>query len=199
MLTEKDKDIIMIPDPGYASYKEMIKVSGGLAYPVALKAENNYMPDMEEVLAELIKEGYNPKKIKGLVINYPNNPLGATANRKYLESVVAFCKKHNILLMSDAAYSDMYFKPELKPMSIFEIEGAKDIAVEFFSFSKPYAMTGWRLGWICGNEAVVSRFCKGKSTIDNGIFKALQKSKKSFHIYASLLIFSFNYCFNYTI
>lgn len=175
-LVEKDKDIIMIPDPGYASYKEMIKVSGGLAYPIALTAENNYMPDLEEVLAKLIKDGYNPKKVKGVVINYPNNPLGATANKKYLESVVAFCKKHNILLMSDAAYSDMYFKPELKPMSIFEIEGAKDIAVEFFSFSKPYAMTGWRLGWVCGNKDAIRFFAKLKSTIDNGIFKAMQKA-----------------------
>ena len=170
------KDIIMIPDPGYASYKEMIKVCGGTAYPIALKAENNYMPDMEEVLEELKGKGLNPKKIKGLVINYPNNPLGATATREYLESVVAFCKKHNILLMSDAAYSDMYFKPELKPMSIFEIEGAKDIAVEFFSFSKPYAMTGWRLGWVCGNKDAIKFFAKLKSTIDNGALKAIQKA-----------------------
>ena len=170
------KDIIMIPDPGYASYKEMIKVCGGTAFPIALKAENNYMPDMEEVLEELKNSGLNPKKVKGLVINYPNNPLGATATREYLESVVAFCKKHNILLMSDAAYSDMYFKPELKPMSIFEIEGAKDIAVEFYSFSKPYAMTGWRLGWICGNPEAIKFFAKIKSTIDNGPFKSIQKA-----------------------
>lgn len=171
---EKDKDIIMIPDPGYASYKEMIKVSGGFAYPIALKAENNYMPDLEDVLLQLEKDGYDSKKVKGVVINYPNNPLGATANKKYLESVVAFCKKHNILLMSDAAYADMYFKPELKPMSIFEIEGAKDIAVEFFSFSKPFAMTGWRIGWVCGNKEAIKFFAKLKSTIDNGIFKAMQ-------------------------
>ena len=173
---EKDKEIIMIPDPGYASYKEMIKVSGGLAYPIALTAENNYMPDMEQVLAEMVAKGLNPKKIKGLVINYPNNPLGATATKEYYEHVVAFCKKHNILLMADAAYSDMYFKPELKPISIFEVEGAKDIAVEFYSFSKPYAMTGWRLGWLCGNPEAIKFFAKLKSTIDNGALKAIQKA-----------------------
>ena len=172
----EDKDIIMIPDPGYASYKEMIKVSGGLAYPIPLRAENNYMPDMEEIYANMEKEGFNPKKVKALVINYPNNPLGATANKEYLETLVAFCKKHNIILASDAAYSEVYFKPELKPMSIFEIEGAKDIAVEFFSFSKPFAMTGWRLGWVCGNKDIVGMFGKLKSTIDNGIFKPLQKA-----------------------
>ena len=173
---EKDKDIILVPDPGYASYKEMIKASGGLSYSVPLKPENNYMPDMEEVFAQFVKDGFNPKKIKALLINYPNNPLGATATIEYFKSVVEFCKKHDILLVSDAAYTDMYFKDELKPPSILEVEGAKDIAVEFFSMSKPYAMTGWRLGWICGNAEAVKFFGKLKSTIDSGIFKALQKA-----------------------
>ena len=173
---KSEQDIILVPDPGYASYKEMIKASGGFAYSVALTPENNFMPDMEETLEQFVKDGYNPRKIKALLINYPNNPIGATATKEYMESVVKFCKKHNILLVSDAAYTDMYFKSELKPMSVLEIEGAKDIAVEFFSFSKPYAMTGWRLGWICGNEEAVQIFGKLKSTIDSGIFKALQKA-----------------------
>jgi len=171
---KEEKEIIMIPDPGYASYKEMIKVSGGIGYSVPLTAENNYMPDMEKVLEKLIKDGYNPKKVKALLINYPNNPLGATATREYFESLVKFCKKHHILLISDAAYADVYFKPELKPMSILEIEGAKDIAVEFHSLSKPYAMTGWRAGWICGNADAVRIFGKLKSTLDSGMFKAIQ-------------------------
>ena len=171
---KEGQDIIMVPDPGYASYKEMIKVSGGSAYAVPLTIENNFMPDLEEVFANLIKEGYNPKKVKALIINYPNNPLGACATREYLKSVVDFCKRHHILLISDAAYTDMYFEEDKKPLSILEIDGAKDIAVEFFSFSKPYAMTGWRLGWICGNKEAVQIFGKLKSTIDSGIFKALQ-------------------------
>ncbi len=171
---DKEKEIIMVPDPGYASYKEMVKVSGGYAYPVALTPENNFMPDMEKVWEKFINEGHNPEKVKAFLINYPNNPLGATATKEYFENLVKFCKKHHILLISDAAYVDMYFKPELKPMSILEIEGAKDIAVEFFSFSKPYAMTGWRLGWICGNPEAVKIFGKLKSTLDSGIFKALQ-------------------------
>lgn len=175
--TDRTKqDIILVPDPGYASYKEMTKVSGGLAYPVPLKKEDNFMPDMEQVLENLVKDGLNPQRVKALLINYPNNPLGAVASREYLKSVVEFCKKHHILLISDAAYIDMYFKEEVKPISILEIEGAKDIAVEFFSFSKPYAMTGWRLGWICGNSEAVKIFGKLKSTLDSGIFKALQKA-----------------------
>ena len=173
---QEEKEIIMVPDPGYASYKEMVKVSGGLAYPIPLKPEDDFMPNLEKVYKKLVKDGYNPKKIKALLINYPNNPLGATATKEYFKSVVDFCKKHHILLVSDAAYTDMYFKEELKPMSILEIDGAKDIAVEFFSFSKPYAMTGWRLGWICGNKDAVKIFGKLKSTLDSGIFKALQKA-----------------------
>lgn len=171
-----DKDIILIPDPGYASYKEMIKVSGGIGYSIPLTLENNYMPDLEEVLANLKKEGYNEKKVKALIINYPNNPLGATANLEYFEKVVDFCKRHNILLISDAAYTDMYFDENNVPPSILQVKGAKDISVEFFSFSKPYAMTGWRLGWICGNAEAVQLFGKQKTTIDTGIFKALQKA-----------------------
>ncbi len=171
-----EKEIIMIPDPGYASYKEMVKVSGGKSYSVPLVAEDNYMPNIETVFEKLVSEGNNPDKVKALIINYPNNPLGATATLNYLKSVVDFCKKHNILLISDAAYTDMYFKPELKPASIFQIDGAKDIAVEFFSFSKPYAMTGWRLGWVCGNSEAVKMFGKLKSSIDSGIFKAFQKA-----------------------
>lgn len=173
---EFDRDIIMIPDPAYASYKEMIKVSGGAAYSIPLTFENNFMPDLDEVWENLKKEGYNQKKVKALMINYPNNPLGATATFEYFKKVVAFCKKHNILLISDAAYADMYFDEKNLPPSILQVEGAKDIAVEFFSFSKPYAMTGWRLGWICGNKEAVSMFGKLKSTIDTGIFKALQKA-----------------------
>lgn len=173
---EKDRDIILIPDPGYASYKEMIKVSGGVGYSIPMTFENNFMPNLDEVFENLKKDGYDDKKVKGLIVNYPNNPLGATATLDYFKEVVAFCKKHNILLISDAAYTDMYFDENKKPPSILQVEGAKDVAVEFFSFSKPYAMTGWRLGWICGNAEAVALFGKQKTTIDTGIFKALQKA-----------------------
>ena len=175
-MDDKNKDIVMIPDPGYASYKEMIKVSGGLAYSLPLTEENNYMPDLEKIRAGMLAEGYNPEKLKGIVLNYPNNPLGCTMTKKYAKSAVDFCKKYNLVLISDIAYADMYFNEEDKPFSIFEIEGAKDCSVEFFSFSKPYAMTGWRLGWICGNSGLVGMFGKLKSTIDTGIFKAIQKA-----------------------
>ena len=171
---EFEKDIILVPDPCYASYLQFIKCSGAKGYPIPLKEENNYMPDINDVVKNLELAGYDKNKIKAVIVNYPNNPLGVGATREYLQSVVDFCRRENILLVSDLAYSELYFNESEKPFSIFELDGARDIALEFFSFSKPYALTGWRLGWICGNADIVQRFGKGKSTIDNGIFKALQ-------------------------
>ncbi|MEE3349634.1 MAG: aminotransferase class I/II-fold pyridoxal phosphate-dependent enzyme [Candidatus Gastranaerophilaceae bacterium] len=178
MTTQKEdkfeKDIFMVPDPCYASYWQFIKCSGGYGYHLPLTPENDFKPNIEEYYNKMISEGFNPDKLKAVIINYPNNPLGVGTTKEYVKSVVDFCKEHQVLLISDAAYCDMYFTEKEKPFSVFEIEGAKDIAVEFYSFSKPYSITGWRLGWICGNEAIVQRFGKGKSTIDNGIFKVLQ-------------------------
>ena len=171
---KKDKDIILIPDPGYASYKEMLKTNGAIGYPVPLSKENNFMPNLDDVWENLKNDGFEEKKVKALIINYPSNPLGATCTIDYLKKVVEFCKKHKILLISDAAYCDLYF--DEAPPSVLQVEGAKDIAVEFFSFSKPYAMTGWRLGWICGNKEAVGAFGRLKSTVDTGLFKALQKA-----------------------
>ena len=171
---DEDKEIILVPDPGYASYSQMLLVSGGLAYPIPLTLENNYMPDMEEVLSELKKDGYDDKKVKAVIINYPNNPLGATATKEYYKEVVDFCKKHNYLLISDAAYCDMYFDENKKPCSALEVDWSKDVTLEFHSFFFFFAMTGWRLGWVCGNKEALGMFAKQKSTIDTGFFKALQ-------------------------
>ena len=173
---EFEKDVIMVPDPCYASYLQFIKCSGAKAYSMPLTAENDYKPDVEAIYNQILKDGYKAENVKAIFINYPNNPMGVSTTKDYIKTVVNFCKKHDILLVSDAAYCDLYFEEDEKPFSIFEIEGAKDIGIEFYSFSKPYAVTGWRLGWVCGNKDVVQRFGKGKSTIDNGIFKALQKA-----------------------
>ena len=173
---ELDKDVIMVPDPCYASYLQFIKCSGAKAYSMPLTAENDYKPDVEAVYKQILKDGYKAENIKAVFINYPNNPMGVSTTKEYIKTIVDFCKKYDILLVSDAAYCDLYFAEDEKPFSIFEIDGAKDVGIEFYSFSKPYAVTGWRLGWVCGNKDVVQRFGKGKSTIDNGIFKALQKA-----------------------
>lgn len=172
---ENEQDVILVPDPGYASYSQMVKTNGGKSYGIALTKENNYMPDLNTVWENMQKDGIKPQKVKAIVINYPSNPLGATCTKDYLKHVVDFCKEKQIWLISDAAYCDIYFEENQKPHSVLEIDGAKDIAVEFYSFSKPYSMTGFRLGWVCGNKDAIDAFGRLKSTIDTGLFKALQK------------------------
>ena len=114
---QDEQDIILVPEPGYASYSQMIKIARGKAYGIKLTKENNFQPNLDEVLNKFIKEGNNPSKIKALIINYPNNPLGAIATPEYIQQAVDFCKKRNILLISDAAYCDVYFGNTPKPIS----------------------------------------------------------------------------------
>ena len=172
---EEKQDVILVPDPGYASYTQMIKTNGGKSCGIPLNKENKYMPDMHKVWQQLQNDGINTNKVKAMIINYPSNPLGATCSLEYLKHIVDFCKEKQIWLISDAAYCDIYFEENKRPHSVLEIEGAKDIAVEFYSFSKPYSMTGFRLGWVCGNADAINAFGRLKSTIDTGLFKALQK------------------------
>ncbi len=172
----KNRDIIMAPDPGYASYKDAIEVAGGRCYPVPLTLENSYMPEMEGILEQLKSDGFDPKKVKALIVNYPSNPIGATCTFEYYEQIVAFCRKHHILLISDIAYAEMVFKGEEKPHSVLEVDGAMDLAIEFHSLSKPYAMTGWRIAFAVGNADAVGILAKVKGTLDSGIFKAIQKA-----------------------
>ncbi len=170
----KNQDVILIPSPGYASYSQMIKAQGARGYGIELSKENNFMPDLNIVLDKYTKEGNDPNKIKALIINYPNNPLGCTCDLKYLQHCVDFCKKHNIILISDNAYCEMYYDEDFKPHSVFECDGAKDIAVELYSLSKSYAMTGWRVGYAVGNSTIITMLSRVKGTIDTGIFKVLQ-------------------------
>ena len=169
-----EQDVILTPNPGYASYSQMVRISGARAYGVNLTKENNYQPNLDEVLENYIKEGNDPKKIKALIINYPNNPLGCTCSFEYLQHCVDFCNKMGILLISDNAYCEMYYDESYKPHSALECKGAMDCCIEMYSFSKTYAMTGWRMGWACGNELAVMMLSRMKSTVDTGIFKVLQ-------------------------
>ena len=171
---EEEKDVILIPSPGYASYTQMIKIAGAKAYGIELNEENNFTPNMEKILEEYIKEGNDPNKIKALLINYPNNPLGCTCDLNYLQHCVDFCKKHGIILISDNAYCEMYYDENYKPHSALECKGAMDCCIEFYSFSKSYAMTGWRLGWACGNKDIITMLSRSKSTVDTGVFKVIQ-------------------------
>ncbi len=171
-----EKDIILTPDPGYASYADAIRIAGGHSYSTPLTPENRYMPDFDKTMKELINQGYNPNNVKALIINYPSNPIGAPATFDYYEKVIRFAREHNILVISDIAYSEMYFEGEEPPHSILEVAGAKDIAIEFHSLSKPYAITGWRIGFAVGNEDAISILATVKGTMDSGIWKVVQKA-----------------------
>lgn len=175
-LNPKEQDIIIIPDPGYASYVDSIAGAGGLPYAMPLTAQNNYLPNPQSVLNQLIADGYKAEKVKAIILNYPSNPLGATAPLSYYEEMVAFARKHNILIISDNAYCDLYFSRAEKPHSILEVPGAIDIAIEFHSLSKPYCLTGWRLGFAVGNQTAIDLLATVKSTMDSGLFRAIQKA-----------------------
>ena len=174
LVNPNEGDTILIPSPGYASYSQMIKISGAVGYGIELTKENNFMPNLDEVFEKYKKEGSDPSKIKALIINYPNNPLGCTCTKEYLQHCVDFCNKLGILLISDNAYCDMYYDEKYKPHSALECVGAMDCCIEMYSFSKTYAMTGWRMGWACGNDTAVMMLSRMKSTVDTGIFKVLQ-------------------------
>jgi LL-diaminopimelate aminotransferase len=175
-LQREEQDIILVPDPGYASYADAIAVAGGLAYSTPLTPENRYLPDLDGTLRRLSEEGLDPHRVKALVINYPSNPIGATAPFSFYEEAVSFARKHDILLISDIAYSEMVFSGEEKPHSILEVPGAQDLAIEFHSLSKPYAITGWRIGFAVGNTDAIDILAKVKGTVDSGLCKALQKA-----------------------
>lgn len=170
------QDVIMIPDPGYASYVDAIKVCGGLPYAMRLTPENDYKPSFESLLLDMQVQGITPNRVKGLVLNYPSNPIGALCGLDYYEEAVAFCLKHNILLISDLAYSDLYFEGEARPHSVLEVPGAKEITLEFHSLSKPYATTGWRAGFAVGHVDAIEALERVKGTIDSGMFKPIQEA-----------------------
>ncbi len=162
-------DISLIPDPGYPVYKTATLFANGFPYTMPLLEENNYLPDLEEVDKEIAQ------KAKLMFINYPNNPTAAVAHKDFFERVVKFAKKYDILICHDFAYSEMTFDG-YKTSSFLEVEGAKDVGIEFHSLSKTYNMTGWRLGFAVGNKEAISALSIIKTNIDSGVFKAIQQA-----------------------
>jgi LL-diaminopimelate aminotransferase len=160
-------DYALVPDPGYPVYKTSILLADGNPIMMPLKEENDFLPDLDAIKEE------DAERAKIMFLNYPNNPTGAMASLEFFEEVIAFAKKYNIIIAHDAAYTDIYLDDEI-PHSILEVEGAKDIAIEFNSLSKPYNMTGWRIGWACGKEDVIESLGRLKTNIDSGIFEAIQ-------------------------
>ncbi|MCK4826771.1 aminotransferase class I/II-fold pyridoxal phosphate-dependent enzyme, partial [bacterium] len=142
-------------------------LNGAVPYMMPLKAENNFLPDLSRIPSEIIK------KSKLMFLNYPNNPTTATASKEFFEEAVKFARDNNIIICHDAAYSEIAFDG-YKPVSFLEVDGAKEIGIEFHSLSKTYNMTGWRMGFALGNKKVINCLAQVKSHIDSGIFRAVQ-------------------------
>lgn len=159
-------DYVIIPSPGYPGYRAAAIFSGAKIYEMPLLEKNNFLPDLDKI-PESVRN-----KAKIIYVNYPNNPTSVVAPIEFLKKLVAFCAKYGIILAYDNAYSEIYF--ENKPSSIFEVEGAREIAIEFHSFSKTFCMTGFRVGWACGNENLIKGLLKVKTNVDSGIFGAIQ-------------------------
>jgi LL-diaminopimelate aminotransferase len=161
-------DVTLMTTPGYPVMGTWTGYMGGSVYKMELTKERGFLPDFSKVPGEI------RQRTKLIYLNYPNNPTGATATPEFYDEAIAFAKAIGALLVIDAAYAPLNYTGS--PMSIFSRPGAIDCAVELHSMSKGFNMTGWRLGWICGNAAAVKAFATVKDNADSGQFLAIQKA-----------------------
>ena len=160
-------DVVLVPTPAYPVYRSGTIFCGGRVVEMPLLKENAFLPDFSKI------SDADAAAAKIMWLNYPNNPTAACATKEFFVEAVAFCKKHNIVLAHDMAYSEMYYS-DTPPLSILEIEGAKDVAIELHSLSKTFNMTGWRIGFVVGNADLVAGLSRVKGNCDSGIFGAVQ-------------------------
>ncbi|MEW5758071.1 MAG: LL-diaminopimelate aminotransferase [Candidatus Omnitrophota bacterium] len=165
-------DVVLVPDPRYPPYYSGSIFAGAKVKILPLEEKNGFLPDLKAISARG-GSAFGGKKAKLIFVCYPNNPTASVASRDFYRRLVDICLNEEIIIASDAAYSEIYYDNE-KPPSILEIEGSRDIAIEFHSLSKTYNMTGWRIGWACGNEKLIAALAKVKSNVDSGIFQAIQ-------------------------
>jgi LL-diaminopimelate aminotransferase len=163
------EDIVLVPSPGYPVYRVSTLFAGGTPYFLPLRKESGFLPILSDIPAAVAK------KAKLLFINYPNNPTSTVAERSFFEEVVAFAKRHQIIVCHDAAYSEIAFDG-YRPLSFLEVEGAREVGVEFHSLSKTFNMTGWRIGFAVGHSEILSGLGRVKTNIDSGLFQAIQEA-----------------------
>ena len=161
-------DITIMTIPGYPVLGTWTKYHGGEVIDLPLTPENNFFPDLDSLTEN------QRQRAKLLYLNYPNNPTGASATIEMFTKAVDFARKYNILIVSDAAYAALNFIGT--PLSILSIPHANEVAIELHSMSKGFNMTGWRLGWVCGNELAVAAYEHVKDNSDSGQFAAIQKA-----------------------
>lgn len=160
-------DINIVPDPYYPVHSRGTWISNGEVFHIKLERKNEFLPDLKEIPIPVAE------KAKIFFVNFPNNPTSGIATREFYEELVAYCKKFNILLCTDLAYGEICYDG-YKPLSIFEIPGAKDIAIEFHTFSKTFNMAGWRIGWACGNREYIKALYNMKTNVDYGTSSIVQ-------------------------
>jgi LL-diaminopimelate aminotransferase len=164
------RDIVLIPEPGYPVYNTGTIFTDGIPYFMPLLEGNSFLPDLDTIPKDIVK------KAKLIFVNYPNNPTATVAPKEFYIKLIDFAKRNNIIVATDAAYSEIYYDENDKPSSFLEFPGAKEIGVEFHSLSKTYNMTGWRIGWVCGNKDIVAGIAKVKDNYDSGVFQAVQEA-----------------------
>ena len=162
-------DYVLVPTPGYPVYRVSTLFAGGTPHFFTLRKENGFLPILSDIPKEVAQ------KAKLLFINYPNNPTSAIAEKSSFEEVVAFARRYEIIVCHDAAYSEIAFDG-YKPLSFMEVEGAKEVGIEFHSLSKTFNMTGWRIGFAVGHAEIVSGLGRVKTNIDSGLFQAIQEA-----------------------
>ena len=158
-------DQVLVPNPGYPTYRAAVTLSGGEVMEYRLNAANGFYPDFEEI------EKQDLSRVKLMFVNYPNMPTGTHPTVELFEKLVAFAGKHNILLVHDNPYS--FVRNNLQ-LSIFNVEGAKDVAIEMNSTSKGHSMAGWRVGVVAGRADIISDILRFKSNMDSGMFYPVQ-------------------------
>ena len=161
-------DVTLMTVPGYPVAGTHTRYYGGAVYSLPLTRENDFFPDLDAVPADVCQ------KAKLLVLCYPNSPTGKTATTEFYERVIAFAKQNNLVVIQDAAHAMLSF--DRPPHSFLAVPGAKDVGVEVHSLSKGFHMIGWRIGWVCGHERLVSAFADVKDNCDSGQFLAIQKA-----------------------
>jgi LL-diaminopimelate aminotransferase len=163
-------DLVLIATPNYPVYGVTTEFAGGIPLYLPLTDENNFLPDLDSIDSDTWK------RAKAIYVNYPNNPTAAMAPRSFYEKLIQKALEFNVIVVHDAAYTEMYFNEANKPLSILEIPGGREVAIEFHSLSKTYNMTGWRIGMAVGNASLVKGLGKVKENIDSGIFQAVQEA-----------------------
>lgn len=160
-------DLVLASDPGYPVYKIGTMLAGGVPLPLPLLPQNEFLPDFSSLPESLLE------RVKLVFLNYPNNPTSRTATLEFFQEVVRLAHQFGFIIAHDLAYSEISFDGYRAP-SILEVEGAKDVAIEFHSLSKMCNMTGWRIGFAVGNERLIEALGRVKTNIDSGIFNAIQ-------------------------